>query len=81
MLATAGSGDVLTGLITGMMARGMGAYEAACTGVWVHGRAAEVAREAGMVSLMAGDIIDRVPHVLGAVEAPLTAIGDAQLIK
>lgn len=81
MLATAGSGDVLTGLIAGMLARGMGAYEAACTGVHVHGRAAEAAREAGMVSLMAGDILDRIPHVLGPLEPPSTVIGDAQLIK
>lgn len=81
LLATAGSGDVLTGLITGMLARGMGAYEAACTAVYVHGKAAEAAKEAGMVSLMAGDIIDRIPHVLGALEGPSVVIGDAQLIK
>jgi NAD(P)H-hydrate epimerase len=81
LLATAGSGDVLTGLVTGMLARGMGAYEAACTAVYVHGKAAEAAKEAGMVSLMAGDLLDRIPHVLGPLEALPASIGDAQLIR
>jgi hydroxyethylthiazole kinase-like uncharacterized protein yjeF len=42
-LATAGTGDVLAGTIAAMRARGLGAFEAACAGVWLQGKAAEIA--------------------------------------
>jgi hydroxyethylthiazole kinase-like uncharacterized protein yjeF len=48
-LATAGSGDVLAGLIGGLLAQAMPAWEAACAGAWLHGRAASVAG-AGMLA-------------------------------
>ena len=59
-LATAGSGDVLTGIIAGLMATGMKPYDAAGAGVWIHGKAAELAGF-GMVS---SDLPDFIPKVM-----------------
>jgi hydroxyethylthiazole kinase-like uncharacterized protein yjeF len=59
-LATAGTGDVLTGIVAAMRARGLDAFEAACAGVWLHGRAAE---RAG-AGLIADDLLDPLPSVL-----------------
>jgi hydroxyethylthiazole kinase-like uncharacterized protein yjeF len=61
-LATAGTGDVLTGIVAAMRARGLDAFEAACAGVWLHGRAAE---RAG-AGLIADDLLDPLPSVLAA---------------
>jgi NAD(P)H-hydrate repair Nnr-like enzyme with NAD(P)H-hydrate dehydratase domain len=40
-LASAGTGDVLAGIVAALRARGMPSYEAACAAAWIHGRAAE----------------------------------------
>lgn len=57
-MATAGSGDVLTGIITGLLARGYDAMNAARLGVFLHGSAGDLAvAETGKESLIAGDII------------------------
>lgn len=58
-LATAGTGDVLAGLISGLRARGMPSFEAACAGVWLHGRAAERAGP----DMIADDLIDALADV------------------
>lgn len=58
-MATAGSGDVLTGVIAGLLAQGMQAEHAAALGVFLHGAAGDAAAEQiGRRALMAGDIID-----------------------
>lgn len=58
-LATAGSGDVLTGIIAGLLAQRVPAFEAACIGVWMHG---EAACEAGP-GLIAEDLTETLPAV------------------
>ncbi len=59
-LATAGSGDALTGFVTGLAAQGVPAFEAAAAGVWLHGAAA---RAFGL-GLIAEDLPEALPGVL-----------------
>ena len=56
-LATAGSGDVLAGIITGLLAQGVAAFDAACVGAWLHGEAANKVQRR---TLMAEDLIDHI---------------------
>jgi NAD(P)H-hydrate epimerase len=62
-LATAGSGDVLAGITTGILAQGVPAFEAACAAVWIHSQAA---RHYG-VGLIAEDLPPLIPTVLRAL--------------
>ncbi|MEO8176274.1 MAG: NAD(P)H-hydrate dehydratase [Sphingomicrobium sp.] len=59
-LASAGTGDVLAGLVAALRARGLAPFEAACAGVWLHGRAAEIAGP-GMI---ADDLAAAIPQAL-----------------
>ncbi|MEQ8363335.1 MAG: NAD(P)H-hydrate dehydratase [Cyclobacteriaceae bacterium] len=62
-MATAGSGDVLTGIITSLRAQGINALDAAILGVFVHGYAGDLAAwEMGQTSLTASDIIKALPE-------------------
>ncbi len=63
-LATAGSGDVLSGLILGLLAQGLDAFMAAAAGVWMHGAAAA----AFGPGLLAEDLPDLLPAVLRGLE-------------
>jgi hydroxyethylthiazole kinase-like uncharacterized protein yjeF len=64
-LATAGSGDVLAGVIVGLRAQGMNAFEAAVSGAYVHGLAGELASaDLGGMGVVAGDLPPRLPLAL-----------------
>lgn len=57
-MAKAGAGDVLAGIITGLMAQGLSCYDAGVLGAYIHGKAGDAAREArGNYSVMASDLI------------------------
>ncbi|MFM9890915.1 MAG: NAD(P)H-hydrate dehydratase [Rickettsiales bacterium] len=62
-LATGGTGDVLAGIITGLLAQGMDAFDAACAGVWIHG---ETAQKLGR-GMLAEDLLGEIPGVLRGI--------------
>jgi NAD(P)H-hydrate epimerase len=67
-MATAGSGDVLTGVITALLAQGYSSEEACKIGVFVHGLAGDIAkRKLGEISMTAGDIVRYLPAAFKAV--------------
>ena len=64
-MATAGSGDVLAGILAGIMPSVGNAFDAAALAVYIHGKAGDfAARSIGEVSLAAGDIVEAVSHIL-----------------
>ena len=64
-MATAGSGDVLTGVIAGLLAQGIGSLESAVLGVYMHGLAGDIAAaRLGEMSVTATDILESVPEAL-----------------
>jgi hydroxyethylthiazole kinase-like uncharacterized protein yjeF len=63
-LATAGTGDVLSGVIGALLAQSLDGLRAAAAGAWVHGTAAHLGWERGLV---AGDLLDLLPAVMSAL--------------
>jgi NAD(P)H-hydrate epimerase len=64
-MATAGTGDVLTGMIVGLLAQGLSQWDAACAAVYLHGFAGDLAAESlGQVGMTAGDLLDRIPQAI-----------------
>jgi NAD(P)H-hydrate epimerase len=69
-LATAGTGDVLTGVIAAMLARGMDPFAATCAGVRLHARAGiRAAQEKGVDGVIARDVIEALPHARQMIDA------------
>jgi NAD(P)H-hydrate epimerase len=67
-MATGGSGDVLTGIITALLCQHLEPFDAARLGVHVHGLAGDLAAEQlGQVSMIASDLIDYLPKAFQAV--------------
>jgi NAD(P)H-hydrate epimerase len=64
-MASGGTGDVLTGMIGSFLAQGYTASQAACLGVYLHGRAGDLAaEEKGEASMIAGDLIEKIPQAI-----------------
>ena len=70
-MATAGSGDVLTGVLAALMGQGMDNFDSTVLGVYIHGLAGDIAADRlGQISLMATDIIDALPEAFKKTSLP-----------
>ena len=64
-MATAGTGDVLTGMIVGLLAQGVSAWDAACAATYFHGSAGDLASQRlGQPGMLASDLITQIPYAL-----------------
>ena len=69
-MATGGSGDALTGVISALIAQRMDPFDAACLGVYAHGLAGDIAKDGnGEVGMIAGDIVDSLADAFHHLEA------------
>lgn len=68
-MATGGTGDVLTGIIAGLIAQGMSSHDAAVAGVYIHGLAGDVAAQAGQMGMVATDLLKAVPAALYGISS------------
>lgn len=69
-MATGGSGDVLTGVISALIGQGLAPFDAAVLGSWVHGRAGDIAAsKLGQIGLTAADLADSLPFAFREIES------------
>jgi NAD(P)H-hydrate epimerase len=62
-MATAGSGDVLSGIIAALLAQGMNLFDSASIGAYIHGLSGDIAKEKlTEFGMIASDIIDNIPY-------------------
>lgn len=66
-MATGGTGDVLTGVIAGLIAQGLSSHDAAVAGVYLHGVAGDIAARRGAAGMTAGDVLEAIPGAAAAV--------------
>jgi NAD(P)H-hydrate epimerase len=70
-MATGGSGDCLTGIITSLLGQGLSPWDAARLGAYAHGLAGDLAAQAlGQPGMTASDILSHLPRAMNAVTAP-----------
>jgi len=69
-MATGGSGDILTGIIGGLLTQKLSSLEAAKTGVYLHGYAADLAaQKKGEISLIASDTLETIPEAIRRIKS------------
>ncbi len=69
-MASGGTGDVLSGILGGLVAQGLEAFDAACLGAFAHGLAGDrVALRQGEAGLLAHDLVEELPATLATLQA------------